>query len=345
MAGRYARLTNTPKANPMSQKIVVLDGHTLNPGDLSWEPIEALGDVTVYPRSTPSETVERAGDAEVVFTNKAVLNAETLGQLSKLQYVGVLATGVNVVDLDAAKARGVTVTNVPGYSSASVAQHVFALVLAITNRIAEHDRAVHEGQWVSCEDFSFTVSPLMELDGKTLGIVGLGDIGQRVARIGAALGMRVVTPTRPGKPTGATTTDDGTPVERIDMEAVFAEADVLTLHCPLTDDTKHLVSADRLARMKSSALLINTGRGPLVDEDALASALEAGVEAGGIAGAGLDVLSSEPPEDANPLLRCRNCVITPHVAWATREARRRLMGIAAANLGAFQRGEPVNVVG
>lgn len=324
----------------MSQKIVVLDGHTLNPGDLSWEPIEALGDVTVHPRSTPAETVERAGDAEIIFTNKAVLDAETLGKLHALKYVGVLATGVNVVDLDAAKAQGVTVTNVPGYSSASVAQQVFALVLALTNRVAEHDRAVHDGQWVACADFSFTVSPLSELDGKTLGVVGLGDIGQRVARIGHALGMRVVAAARPGKPTGTINTDDGTPVERVGMEQVFAESDVLTLHCPLTDDTKHLVNADRLKRMKDSAILINTGRGPLVDERALASALETGE----ILGAGLDVLSSEPPRRDNPLLSCPNCVITPHVAWATREARERLMGIAAENLRGFQRGEPVNVV-
>lgn len=326
----------------MTDRLIVLDGHTLNPGDLSWELLEGLGELVVYPRTSPDEVVERVGDSAVVFTNKVVLDAGVLEQLPGLKYIGVLATGVNVVDVEAAKRHGITVTNIPGYSSASVAQHVFALLLELTNAVAAHDRAVHGGQWAACEDFSFTLSPLMELEGKTLGIVGVGDIGSRVARIGAALGMRIIAPTREGKPAGETATADGTMIERVPMDEVFATSDVVTLHCPLTENTRHLVNAARLGRMKRSAIVVNTGRGPLVDEAALAAALDKGQ----IAGAGLDVVSQEPPRGgANPLLGCRNCVITPHIAWATREARQRLMATAAENLRAFQNGEPRNVVG
>lgn len=324
----------------MATKIVVLDGYTLNPGDISWAPIDGLGELVVHERSNREETVERAKDATIALTNKTVLDADTLAQLPDLKYVGVLATGVNVVDLDAARARGITVTNVPAYSTASVAQHVFALLLELTNQVAAHDREVHDGRWAAGPDFSFTVGPLMELDGKTLGIIGLGAIGRRVAAIGHAMGMKIATVERPGKPRVEL---PGIDITWLPLDDLFAASDALTLHCPLTDDTKHMVNADRLALMKPTAFLINTGRGPLVDEAVLAQALNYGT----IAGAGLDVLSVEPPtgEHANnPLLTAPRCVLTPHNAWATREARQRLTQIAGDNLAAFLSGSPVNVV-
>ena len=334
----------------MTERIVVLDGYTLTravpgescpKGEPAWGPVQALGDLTVYDRTAADQIIARAKNASVLLTNKTPLTAETIGQLPELKYIGVLATGVNVVDLDAAKRAGVVVTNVPGYSGDAVAQHVFALLLALTNRVAEHDREVHAGGggdsggggWVNCPDFSFTLGPITELAGKTLGIVGAGDIGRRIARIGEAFGMNILIHSR-------TERDMGVPAEWVGIDDLFTQSDVITLHAPLTDQTHHLVNADRLGLMKRSAFLVNTGRGPLLDEQAVADALASGQ----IAGAAVDVLTTEPPAADNPLLTAPNCLITPHNAWAAVEPRHRLMRIAADNLQAFQNGKPVNVV-
>ncbi|MBF0244898.1 MAG: D-2-hydroxyacid dehydrogenase, partial [Planctomycetes bacterium] len=287
-------------------KIVVLDGATANPGDLSWAGLESQGELTVYDRTPPEAVLERAAGAEVLLTNKTVLKKETLAALPKLRYIGVLATGTNVIDLAAANAQNIVVTNVPAYSTMSVAQQVFALLLELTNRVGRHDTAVHEGAWVRSEDFCFTRSPLIELDGLTLGIVGLGTIGRAVAGIGAAFGMTVIASSRSSRSIPG--------IAMVDRDTLFAEADVVSLHCPLTEETRGMINQTSLDLMKSTAFLINTGRGPLVDEPALAGALKDGV----IAGAGLDVLSAEPPAAVNPLLNAPNCVITPHIAWATR---------------------------
>ncbi len=319
------------------QRIVVLDGYTLNPGDISWSPLERLGRLEVHDRSTGSQIVERMRGASFVMTNKTPINAQTLQQLDGLQYIGVLATGTNVVDLAVARQRGVSVTNVPGYSTDSVAQHVFALLLELVSHTSSHGMAVHEGDWVRSADFSFTVAPLTELAGKTLGIVGLGSIGQRVARIGAAMGMNIAASHQRSMNQVAI---PGVDVRWLPVDELFRQADVLTLHCPLTDQTRHLVSAARLATMKHTAVLINTGRGPLVDEAALAEALRESR----IAAAGLDVLSVEPPRPDNPLLTAPRCLITPHIAWASVEARTRLMRMAADNLQSFLDGKPRNVV-
>jgi len=316
-------------------RIVILDAHTTNPGDLDWAPVEALGELTSHDRTPDDQIVARAAGAEAVLTNKTPLSAATLASLPGLRYVGVLATGVNVVDLAAARAAGVTVTNVPAYSTPGVAQAVFALLLELTNQTGRLATSVHAGRWQACEDFCYWDGELVELDGLALGIVGYGDIGRRVARIGQAFGMRVVAASR-SRPPG---TEDGG-VAFLQLDDLFRTADVVSLHCPLTPETTRLVNAARLATMKPTAYLINTARGGLVDEPALAAALAAG----GIAGAGLDVLTSEPPRAGSPLLAAANCVITPHVAWATRKARARLIAAAAANLAAFQAGTPRNVV-
>jgi glycerate dehydrogenase len=320
--------------------IVVLDGYTTIPTDadgenagVSWEPLAACGELEIYDRTSAEETAERIGDAKIVLTNKTPIDAAVFEACPQLKYVGVLATGVNVVDLDAAKAHGVTVTNIPGYSTPSVAQHVFAMLLELCNRTAEHDRAVHEGRWADCADFSFTTGPLVELHGRTLGIVGMGSIGQATARVGHALGMSIAAHSRTEK-------ELDYPVRWLGVDELFAEADVVSLHCPLTPRTERHVNAERLATMKPTSYLINTGRGALIDEPALAAALHAGT----IAGAGLDVLSSEPPAADNPLLSAPNCIITPHVAWATIESRKRLVQIAADNVRGFLDGQPINVV-
>jgi len=314
-------------------RIVVLDGHTLNPGDLSWQDLEALGNCSIHARTPASETVARSADAEIILTNKVPLGREQLRQLPKLRYIGVLATGVNVVDLDAARERGIIVTNVPDYSTPSVAQTVFAHLLHLTHHVAEHGASVRSGAWSSSADFCYWNFPLLELDSLTLGLVGYGRIARKVACIGQALGMQLLVHTRscPQLPAGA---------EHVDLDELFRRSDVVSLHCPLSEQTHHLVDARRLALMKSSAFLINTGRGPLIDEPALAAALNAGK----LAGAGLDVLSSEPPSADNCLLQARNCWITPHLAWASTAARRRLMQIAVANVRAFVAGTPANVV-
>lgn len=312
--------------------LVVLDGHTLNPGDLAWQPLEALASCTVHPRTAPPETVARCRGAELVLTNKVVLDRATIEQLPELRYIGVMATGYNVVDVDAARDHEVVVTNVPAYSTRSVAQLVFAHVLNLAHRLDHHLHAVRDGRWQDSPDFCFWDYPQMELVDKVMGIVGFGQIGQATATLAQAFGMKVLVHTRTQRP--------GFEVEYVELDDLFRRADVVSLHCPLTDQTQHMVDEYRLGLMKKTAFLINTGRGPLIDEDALDRALNSGT----IAGAGLDVLSSEPPDPNNPLLRARNCGITPHIAWATRAARQRLLDTLVQNLSAFLDGNPKNVV-
>lgn len=316
-------------------KIVLLDAHTANPGDVSWAPLEAIAPCQIHPRTPLAETVDRCADAEIVITNKAVLNREIIEALPKLKYIGVTATGYNIVDVVAAKERGIVVTNVPGYSSPAVAQLVFSLILELTNHVGHHAQTVRDGRWVACPDFCYWDHPIIELSSRTLGIIGYGDIGSSVARIALAFGMKVLASKRDWK----TPPPEG--VTPASIDEVFENSDFISLHCPLTDATKHLVGERSLSLMKPTACIINTGRGPLVDEAALAQALNAGR----IAGAGLDVLSVEPPKADNPLLTAQNCLITPHIGWASHEARVRLIDIVASNLRAFLEGKPVNVVG
>ncbi|WP_455671552.1 D-2-hydroxyacid dehydrogenase [Phocaeicola sp.] len=315
-------------------KIVVLDGYGLNPGDLSWKGMEALGDLTVYDRTAPDELMERSADAEVLITNKTVLTAENMAALPQLKYIGVLATGYNIIDIAAAKARGIIVTNIPAYSTSSVAQTVFAHILNITQRVGHYAYANRHGRWANNPDFCYWDTNLVELDGKKIGIIGLGNTGKATARIAAGFGMQVCAYTsklQAELPEG---------FKKMELDELFSECDVISLHCPLTAETKDMVNAARLSAMKPTAILINTGRGPLVNEKDLADALNKGV----IAAAGLDVLSSEPPRYDNPLLTAKNCFITPHIAWATKEARVRLMDIAVENLKGYINGEIVNNV-
>jgi glycerate dehydrogenase len=314
-------------------QIVILDGHTANPGDLSWAPVEAAGPTTVFARTPDELIVERAASASAVLTNKTPLSAATLAALPGLEYVGVLATGVNMVDLAAARKQGITVTNVPEYSTPNAAQATWALVLELANQVGRHATGVRAGRWSACADFCYWETELVELAGLTLGLVGYGRIARAVAAVGRAFGMKVIAHRRQGG-----VADDGTPC--VPLDELFATSDVVSLHCPLTAETAGLVAARRLGLMKPTAFLVNTARGGLVVEADLAAALDAGL----IAGAGLDVLSTEPPPADNPLLGARNCLITPHVAWATRPARRRLIEVAAANLEAFAAGAPQNVV-
>ena len=315
-------------------KIVILDGYTTNSGDLSWDSIKQLGDLTVYDRTGNDQIISRCQDAEAVLTNKVILSAEIISALPKLKYIGVMATGYNVVDIEAARNRGIVVTNVPAYSTASVAQLVFAHLLNIASQVALHDSQVHEGKWVNSVDFCFYAAPLIELDGKQIGIVGLGQIGSAVARIAQAMGMKVAAYTSKSQE------QLGDGITKMSLEQLFATSDVVTLHCPLTPDTKYIVNADRLATMKANAIIINTGRGPLVNEQDLADALNNGT----IAAAAVDVLSCEPPKTDNPLLTAKNCHITPHIAWASQAARTRLIATLASNLQAFINGNPVNNV-
>ena len=318
------------------KKIVVLDGYAANPGDISWEPWNALGEVIVYDRTSPDQVVVRAQGAEVVLTNKVILSAEVLAQLPALRYVGVLATGYNVVDLDAARNQDVIVTNIPAYSTASVAQMVFAHLLNITHHVADHAQSVADGGWQNSVDFCYWNSPLIELDGLTLGIVGVGNTGLATARIAQAMGLKVMAySSKSAEALQALGID-----KAADYKQLFAEADVVSLHCPLTSETHHLVNAERLSWMKPSAILINTGRGPLVDEQALADALNQDR----IYAAGVDVLTQEPPRQGSPLIGARHCYITPHIAWATSAARRRLMQVALENVAAYLTGTPQNVV-
>lgn len=313
-------------------QIVVLDGHVLNPGDLSWNALETLGPCTVYDRTPAADVVARAAEAEIVLTNKTVLSREIIERLPGLRYIGILATGYNVVDTAAARERNIPVCNVPDYATPSVVQMVFAHLMNLTLRVADHGRGVSAGRWSQCPDFAYWDFPLVELSGLTLGIVGFGQIGRATARVALALGMNVMAFTR--------TPMESPGVRFVDLEELFRQSDAVSLHCPLTSETRHLVDAERLALMKPSAYLINTGRGPLVDERALADALHAGR----IAGAGLDVLSTEPPAADNPLLLSPNCCITPHIAWATRAARERLLAAAVSNVRAFLAGTPANIV-
>ena len=317
-------------------KIVVLDGYAANPGDISWEAWNELGQVVIYDRTAPEDVVARAQEADAVLTNKVVLDAQVLAQLPRLRYIGVLATGYNVVDLAAASRQGIVVTNIPAYSTMSVAQMVFAHLLNITHHVAVHAQAVRGGAWQTATDFCFALTPLQELDGQTLGIVGLGNTGMATARIAQAFGMQVMAySSKPAEALAALGIR-----KAASLEQLFGEADVLSLHCPLTPDTHHLVNAQRLQLMKPSAILINTGRGPLVDDQALANALNEGR----LAAAGIDVLTQEPPRQGSPLITARNCYITPHIAWATFAARQRLMSIALDNVKAFAAGKPQHVV-
>lgn len=317
-------------------KIVVLDAYTGNPGDLSWESLESLGEVTIYDRTAPEDVVRRATGAEAVLVNKVRITRRVMESLPELRYVGVLATGYNVVDLEAASERGIVVTNVPAYGSMSVAQMVFAHLLNISNSVSYYANAVVEGRWGGSKDFCFYDAPLLELDGLTMGIVGMGNIGKAVARIASSFGMEVLAVS--GKT--AEELENLGARKASSYEELFAKSDVLSLHCPLTDETLHLVNAKHLALMKPTAILINTGRGPLVDEHALADALNSGR----LYAAGLDVLTEEPPVNGSPLIGARNCCITPHIAWATAQARARLQGIAIENVRAFISGKPINVV-
>ncbi len=332
-------------------KICILDAYTANPGDLSWEALAALAPLSVYERTAPAQVPERAADAEIVLTNKTLLTADIMSQLPRLQYIGVLATGYDVVDVVAAAGRGIVVTNIPAYSTASVAQAVFAHLLNITHRVQRHSDKVHAGAWVRSEDFMFTEGSLTELAGKTMGIVGMGNTGQAVARIALAFGMKVLALTSKTDEqlrglsgvaasfVGAEDSENRL-IRSVSKEELFAQSDVLSLHCPLNKNTRAIVNVETLSLMKPTAILVNTGRGSLVDEQALAEALNQGR----IAAAALDVLSTEPPKADNPLLFAKHCYITPHIAWATKEARERLIRIATDNVKAFLEGCPQNRV-
>lgn len=312
-------------------KICILDGYSLNPGDLDWSPVERLGDVTLFDRTPADKIVERAADADIVLTNKVPFSADTLRQLPRLRFICVLATGYNIIDTEAAARQGVVVANIPAYSTMSVAQMAFAHILNITNHVASYAREVADGKWTNCPDFCFWDSALTELAGKTMGIVGLGNTGMATARIAVAMGMKVVAMTSKS----ADTLPEG--ITPAPLDDVLASADVVSLHCPLTPSTRHIINAASIAKMKPSAILINTGRGPLVDEQAVADALNGGR----LAAFGADVLSQEPPRGDNPLLSARNCFLTPHIAWATLEARTRLMSTATENVRQFIAGDPV----
>lgn len=314
--------------------IVVLDGFTLNPGDLSWDTLKHIGVGTIHDRTPPEFVVERARDAEIVLTNKTILKRETILALPHLRYIGVLATGFNVVDVAAAKERGILVTNVPDYGTSSVAQHTFALLLELTQRVGHHAQTVRDGRWARSADFCYWDFPLLELHGLTFGVIGFGKIGRAVAKLAEAFGMRVLVHNR-SRPA-----DLPPQFELVALDEVLARSDVVSLHCPLTAENKQFINAERLARMKRSSFLLNTSRGPLLDEFAVAEALNTGR----IAGAAIDVLSVEPPNAGNPLLSAKNCFVTPHIAWATRAARARLMEVAVQNIRDFLAGAPRNVV-
>lgn len=313
-------------------KIVVTDGYTLNPGDISWDAVKSLGELVIYDRTPAEQLVERCLDAEIVLTNKAPFSKETLASLPKLKFISVLATGYNVIDTKAAQAQGVLVSNSPAYGTASVAQHVFALLLELSNHVGRNAQSVAAGKWQQSADWCYTEAPVMELDDKIFGVVGFGHIGQKAAAIAHAFGMKVIyyNPRRKELPPG----------RQVALEKLFTDSDVISLHCPLTADNQGFVNAALLQTMKRTAFLINTARGPLINEQDLANALDKGV----IAGAALDVLSKEPPREGNALLQAKNCIITPHNAWISREARERVMSITASNIAAFISGRPVNIV-
>ncbi len=315
-------------------KIVVLDGYSVNPGDLSWNEIEKLGDLTVYDRTSPESIVERIKDADIVLTNKVVLSDDVMSKSSKLRYIGVLATGFNVVDIEAARKRGIVVTNVPAYSTNSVVQMTFAHILNFTNRVAHYAKQNRNGKWSACDDFCYWDTPLNELAGKTLGVVGLGNIGYKVACLAHGFGMDVFAFTSKN----SADLPDG--IQKTTFEGLLATSDIITLHCPLSASTKEMINKDTIRKMKKGAILINTGRGPLVNENDVAEALNEGY----LGGYGADVMCQEPPLKDNPIFTAPNSYITPHIAWATYEARVRLMNIVASNIKAFLDGMPVNVV-
>ncbi len=316
-------------------KIVILDGYTLNPGDLSWEGLKKLGDLTIHDRTAPADVVSRCKDAEIVFTNKTPVNAAAQEQLPKLKYIGVLATGYNIVDVDAAKRLGIIVANVPGYGTSSVVQMTFALLLELTLHVQRHSDSVRDGKWSRSADFCYWDFPLVELAGKTIGIIGMGHIGGKVADVATAFDMKVVGNSR-------TRTDQShrKNFRWAEIPELLAASDVVSIHCPLFPETRGLINKENLSLMKKTAFLLNTSRGPIVIDEDLADALNRDL----IAGAGIDVLSTEPPPAGNPLFTAKNCIITPHISWATKEARARLMDIAVTNLEAFLADKPVNIV-
>ena len=316
-------------------KIVVLDGCAANSGDISWDGLAQYGELTVYDRTDDADVIARIGDAELITTNKTVIDRHTMESCPKLKYIGVLATGYNVVDLDAAKEHGIVVTNVPAYSTDAVAQFTFALLLELANRVGVHNSSVKDGGWVRSKDFSYSVMPTMELYGKTMGIIGYGSIGQRVADIAHAFGMKVLVSSRTEKKL-----PEGGWIRWVSREELFAEADVISIHCPLFPETKGMINREAIGLMKRTALVINTARGGCIVEQDLADALNSGR----IAGAAVDVVSQEPMKEDNPLLTAKNIIITPHIAWAPREVRQRLLQIAGDNMGAFLAGHPINVV-
>jgi glycerate dehydrogenase len=316
----------------MPAKIVVLDGYTLNPGDLTWDGLRSLGKLELHDRTAPGDIAARSEGAQVLLTNKTPLRSETLETLPDLRFIGVLATGYDVVDVKAAARRGIPVSNVPTYGTHSVAQFAFALLLELCHRVQRHSDDATSGGWQRQADWSYHLSPLVELQGKTMGLIGIGRIGRQTGVIARAFGMNVIAADPMVK--------DEPGIESVALDELLRRADVISLHCPLTPETQGIINADRLAMMKPSAFLLNTARGPLVEEQALAGALNSG----GIAGAGIDVLPVEPPRSESPLFKAKNCIVTPHIAWATKEARARLMDIAVGNVRAFLSGKPVNVV-
>jgi glycerate dehydrogenase len=315
-------------------KIIVLDGYTENPGDLSWGPLKALGETEIYDRTHPGETAGRIGDAEVILTNKTVITDEVMEACGNLRYIGVLATGYNVVDIEAAKRRGITVTNIPSYGTDAVGQFAIALLLEICHHIGHHDRTVHEGRWENCRDWCYWDYPLIELAGKTMGIIGFGRIGQATGRMAAALRMRVLAVDEYPNESGRAL------AEYVDLERLLAESDVIALHCPLTPGTQGIINQKTIAKMKDGVIVLNNSRGPLIVEADLAEALNSGK----VYAAGLDVVSTEPIRGDNPLLTAKNCIITPHISWGAKESRQRLMDIAVDNVRQFMNGVLVNVV-
>ncbi|HEX8278163.1 MAG TPA: D-2-hydroxyacid dehydrogenase [Segetibacter sp.] len=316
-------------------KIVILDGYTLNPGDLSWDELKKLGDVVIHDRTPADKVVERAKDAEIVFTNKTPIGEEALNQLSSLKYIGVLATGYNIVNTEVAKANGIIVANVPGYGTTSVVQLTFALLLELCLHVQRHSDSVMEGKWAKSADWCYWDYPLVELSGKTIGIIGFGRIGQQVGDVATAFGMNII-----GNSRHWTDQSKRPNFKWAEIPELLAQSDVVSIHCPLFPETKGLINKESLKNMKSSAFLLNTSRGPIIVDEDLADALNNDV----IAGAGIDVLSAEPPSEENPLFTAKNCIITPHIAWATKEARARLLNTTVSNLSAFLQGNPVNVV-
>ncbi|NTW72240.1 MAG: D-2-hydroxyacid dehydrogenase [Eubacteriaceae bacterium] len=316
-------------------KIVVLDGYTLNPGDLGWGGLEKFGDYEIFDRTDRDQIIERSQCAEILLTNKTPIHKSTLDMLPDLKYIGVLATGYNVIDLEETNKRNIVVTNTPDYGKFSVSQMVFALILELTHHVQIHSESVKNGKWSESKDFCFTDYPLIELSGKTMGIIGYGSIGRQTALIAQAFGMKVMAYSRTIKEQSEILN-----FRWVDLEELIKNSDVISLHCPLTDETKGIINEDRLNKMKPNVILINTARGALIVEEDLAAALEKGT----IAGAGLDVMTKEPPSRDNPLFKFDNCIITPHIAWAAKEARERLMNIAIDNLQAFLSGNPINVV-